>query len=372
MTTINHMTETVRVLREKAEAADSETMAALYEAEARGIETALGAVSAPVSGDLISREAAIAAVVRNGADCLGAEDALRALPAATDAGEVERLRADIEELQGAQIVNRTAIRLQKEARERAEARIAELEDEVEGYHHWGDDVKRLTRQIDVDLHGEEGAAKQASLCDLAGAGKALREKLEADRDALVAGAIEAAAQWLIETGMAGDAPDDPLASCIRALTTADAKASLDRLIADAVQAALPKGDPVAWVQRRVCGALLVSEPGEPEVTNWSAAFPVYAHPAPTNAGVTVKPPQVAFRRGRTNEPFADGWTISFGDDAAIFKDGQTVQAFTIESGIRRILAALEPASAGDDAIASSLFMEAATRAHASVYGEGGK
>ncbi len=62
---------------------------------------------------------------------------------------------------------------------KARARVAELEAEVTGYREWGADVKRLTRQIDVEMHGEEGAAKQASLCDLVGAGKDLRDRAEA-------------------------------------------------------------------------------------------------------------------------------------------------------------------------------------------------
>lgn len=56
--------------------------------------------------------------------------------------------------------------------------------QIEGYKEWGEDVKRLTRQLDVEMHGD-GAAKQASLCDLIGAGKDLKdraEKADAERD----------------------------------------------------------------------------------------------------------------------------------------------------------------------------------------------
>ena len=38
------------------------------------------------------------------------------------------------------------------------------------------DTRRLTRELDVAMHGEAGAAEQASLCDLIPAAKALRTK----------------------------------------------------------------------------------------------------------------------------------------------------------------------------------------------------
>lgn len=38
------------------------------------------------------------------------------------------------------------------------------------------DTRRLTRELDVAMHGEAGAAEQASLCDLIPAAKALRAK----------------------------------------------------------------------------------------------------------------------------------------------------------------------------------------------------
>jgi len=42
-----------------------------------------------------------------------------------------------------------------------------------------DDYRRLTRELDIAMHGEEGAAKQASLCDLIEPAKRLREKVAA-------------------------------------------------------------------------------------------------------------------------------------------------------------------------------------------------
>lgn len=62
----------------------------------------------------------------------------------------------------------------------------ELAAEVVGYKEWAKDVKRLTRQLDVEMHGD-GAAKQASLCDLIGSGNDMRvraEKAEAEVERL--------------------------------------------------------------------------------------------------------------------------------------------------------------------------------------------
>jgi hypothetical protein len=42
-----------------------------------------------------------------------------------------------------------------------------------------DDKHRLTRELDIAMHGERGAAAQASLCDLIEPAKRLRAKLEA-------------------------------------------------------------------------------------------------------------------------------------------------------------------------------------------------
>lgn len=41
------------------------------------------------------------------------------------------------------------------------------------------DHRRLVRELDVALHGEAGAAKQASLCDLIEPARQLRRKCEA-------------------------------------------------------------------------------------------------------------------------------------------------------------------------------------------------
>lgn len=52
-----------------------------------------------------------------------------------------------------------------------------------------EDKRRLTRELDVALSGESGAAKQASLCDLIPIAKALRAKAEsaaaAEREAVM-------------------------------------------------------------------------------------------------------------------------------------------------------------------------------------------
>ena len=47
------------------------------------------------------------------------------------------------------------------------------------------DKRRLARELDVAMHGEADAAKQASLCDLVPLAKELREKLERAQAALV-------------------------------------------------------------------------------------------------------------------------------------------------------------------------------------------
>lgn len=49
----------------------------------------------------------------------------------------------------------------------ANAEISELPELIKGYEEWGKDVKRLSRELDVDMFGEEGAARQPSLCDIA-------------------------------------------------------------------------------------------------------------------------------------------------------------------------------------------------------------
>lgn len=49
--------------------------------------------------------------------------------------------------------------------------------EIEGYREMHADHKRLVRELDVALNGEDGAAKQASLCDVVGQVKDRRWKL---------------------------------------------------------------------------------------------------------------------------------------------------------------------------------------------------
>lgn len=46
------------------------------------------------------------------------------------------------------------------------------------------DMRRLTRELDVALHGEEGAAKQASLCDLIEPARAMRRDMQQFMDRL--------------------------------------------------------------------------------------------------------------------------------------------------------------------------------------------
>lgn len=48
---------------------------------------------------------------------------------------------------------------------------------AEDYEEVLTDHRRLVRELDVALSGEEGAAKQASLCDLIGQAKQMREAL---------------------------------------------------------------------------------------------------------------------------------------------------------------------------------------------------
>jgi len=44
--------------------------------------------------------------------------------------------------------------------------IAKLQKELDGYKEAHDDEQRLVRELDIIINGEEGAAKQASLCDI--------------------------------------------------------------------------------------------------------------------------------------------------------------------------------------------------------------
>jgi hypothetical protein len=48
----------------------------------------------------------------------------------------------------------------------AASQIEELKKELEGYEEATKDKNRLVRELDIIINGEEGAAKQASLCDI--------------------------------------------------------------------------------------------------------------------------------------------------------------------------------------------------------------
>lgn len=75
--------------------------------------------------------------------------------------------------------------------------VSERDDYKEAY----DDTKRLARLIDVALCGEDGAAKQASLCDLVSVAKITRDRAEAaerERDE----AWKARHAWFAATGEA--------------------------------------------------------------------------------------------------------------------------------------------------------------------------
>ena len=50
-------------------------------------------------------------------------------------------------------------------------------DEIEAYREIMDNHRRLVRELDVALNGEDGAAQQASLCDIVGQVKDRRWKL---------------------------------------------------------------------------------------------------------------------------------------------------------------------------------------------------
>ena len=56
--------------------------------------------------------------------------------------------------------------------------IAQLRADLQAYIDYAADKRRLTRELDVAMHGVEGAAQQASLCDLVGPARDLRTRLE--------------------------------------------------------------------------------------------------------------------------------------------------------------------------------------------------
>ena len=98
-------------------------------------------------------------------------------------GLSERLRQDAEMLRDGWQENLTELwhseTVKDAAKDCAEA-AAEIDSQrarLADYEEWAADVKRLTRKLDVEMHGD-GAAKQASLCDLIGSAKALRARLE--------------------------------------------------------------------------------------------------------------------------------------------------------------------------------------------------
>lgn len=81
-------------------------------------------------------------------------------------------------------------------------RAHKAERAVKDYEEWGEDVKRLTRQLDVEMHGD-GAAKQASLCDLIGMHTRAVETIKAETVAAFRTAIFAACE-----GAQEDWPED--------------------------------------------------------------------------------------------------------------------------------------------------------------------
>ena len=66
------------------------------------------------------------------------------------------------------------------------AETAALRAERDDYKQVADDARRLARLIDVAMYGEEGAAKQASLCDLVRPAQKMAARLAALEEALSA------------------------------------------------------------------------------------------------------------------------------------------------------------------------------------------
>lgn len=46
------------------------------------------------------------------------------------------------------------------------------------------DLRRLVRELDVAMHGEDGAAKQASICDLISPAREMRKEIEHHRESI--------------------------------------------------------------------------------------------------------------------------------------------------------------------------------------------
>lgn len=59
--------------------------------------------------------------------------------------------------------------------------LERLTQEVQDLKEVIEDTQRLTRDLDVAMHGEEGAAKQASLCDLIVPAERMRAEVQALR-----------------------------------------------------------------------------------------------------------------------------------------------------------------------------------------------
>lgn len=121
------------------------------------------------------------------------------------------------------------------------------------------------------------------------------EKAEAERDAIAVAAFEAAAEMAVAVLIKDPRSDTKrrrVGPALRALTPADAKASLDRMLRQGAPAAQPVAqEPVAWLTRwlespcyNVCSQDFVGGDG------WSTAIAVYAHPAtpaPVEAGLAL-------------------------------------------------------------------------------------
>lgn len=72
-----------------------------------------------------------------------------------------------------------------------EAEIGRLKGEVKDYEECYIGSKRLVRELDIAMHGDENAAPQASLCDLIGPAEDLRRRAEAAELALSASRADA-------------------------------------------------------------------------------------------------------------------------------------------------------------------------------------
>lgn len=105
------------------------------------------------------------------------------------------------------------------------------------------EVERLLAEVEILLQGKNNWAARAEKAEAERDTLQARvSELEAERDAMVAAAYEAAAKEMADYGSSfggynATTPEEA-ASEIRTLTPADAKAALDRLINERVQAAL--------------------------------------------------------------------------------------------------------------------------------------